>query len=62
MAEEELRLLKGEQFVDTENAKARRCSTTGLVYDHDLAIHGNDPAYAEKLAEAASAVAALEQE
>lgn len=64
VAEEELRLLKGEQFVDTENAKGTKMfyNWERFNYDHDLAIHGNDPAYAEKLAEAASAVAALEQE
>ncbi len=61
-AEEELRKLKGEQFVDTEDAKGVKMfyNWERFLYDHDVAMHGDDQAYAEKLKEAATAVAEWE--
>ena len=58
-AEEELRILKGKQFVDTEDAKGAKMfyNWERFLYDHDVAMHEGDPAYAEKLEEAANTVA-----
>ena len=49
---EVLRLLKGEQFVDTDKAKASKMfyDWERFVLDHDIAKYGDDSEYAEKIA------------
>lgn len=63
-ATEELRLLKGAQFVDTDKAKASKMfyDWERFVLDHDVAKHGDDPEYAEGIAEMLAEVARLELE
>lgn len=59
VAEEELRILKGEQFVNTENAKGAKMfyNWERFLLDHDEVTHGGDEAYAEKLVAAEASVA-----
>jgi cytochrome c2 len=59
---EALRLLNGAQFVDTEGAKGAKMfyNWERFLLDHDVAAHGDDPEYAEKIAAAEAVLAELE--
>jgi len=63
-AEEEMRQLKGEQFVNTEGAKGAKMfyNWERFLLDHDVSVHGDDPAYEDELAAAETSVAAFELE
>jgi len=59
---EELRVLKGQQFVDTEDAKGAKMFYNWERYelDHKVAKHGGEPAYAQEIADDVASLAEFE--